>query len=297
MGAPFSLPGALAPAAGLARKATSPFMSRDYGKHAENMRLQCHDPFLKTLAVRHPDVWRRRGGHRPTEHCDFLSGASSGRARPPGGPCGRMVHGGPPGGRPLPGSRSMQKNEIHDAVGRIPESCGHGPFSLRGRTTAKRSTPPVAAPAACLLPCIRLPFMAAPPPSRRGAGPVALLVPCIRGIPGGATRRILGGPGFVRAESTGRFRDMPSTPHPRGRDKARPSPWRAQRERGRTVRYCPGTESSQSLGRPQMRPQSVRSPSGLPRTVTRSKPVLRKALSPMPSRFLGSTSSRRARQL
>ncbi len=114
---------------------------------------------------------------------------------------------------------------------------------------------------------------------------------------GGSTRRILGGPGFVRAVSTGRFGDMPETPRSRGRDKARPSPWRAQRERGRTVRYCPGTESSQSLGRPQMRPQSVRSPSGLPRTVTRSRPVLRKALSPMPSRFLGSTSSRRARQL
>ena len=49
--------------------------------------------------------------------------------------------------------------------------------------TANRSTPPVAAPAACLLPCIILPFMAAPPPSRRGAGPPALLAPCIRGVP------------------------------------------------------------------------------------------------------------------
>ncbi len=35
--------------------------------------------------------------------------------------------------------------------------------------------------------------------------------------------RILGGPGFVRAVSTGRFGDMPKTPRPRGRDKARPS--------------------------------------------------------------------------
>ncbi len=51
--------------------------------------------------------------------------------------------------------------------------------------TADRSTPPVAAPAVCLLPCIRHPFMAAPPPSRRGEGPVALLAPCIRGIPWG----------------------------------------------------------------------------------------------------------------
>ena len=49
--------------------------------------------------------------------------------------------------------------------------------------TADRSTPPVAAPAACRLPCIRHPFMAAPPPSRRGECPVAPLVPCIRGIP------------------------------------------------------------------------------------------------------------------
>ena len=49
--------------------------------------------------------------------------------------------------------------------------------------TADRSTPPVAASAACLLPCMDIPFMAAPPPSRRGESPVALLVPCIRGIP------------------------------------------------------------------------------------------------------------------
>ncbi len=36
---------------------------------------------------------------------DFLKGAPAGRARPPGGPCERMGHGGPPGGRPLPASR------------------------------------------------------------------------------------------------------------------------------------------------------------------------------------------------
>ena len=48
--------------------------------------------------------------------------------------------------------------------------------------TAKRSTPPVAAPAAFLLPCMDIPFMAAPPPSRRGAEPGTLLDPCIRGI-------------------------------------------------------------------------------------------------------------------
>ncbi len=35
--------------------------------------------------------------------------------------------------------------------------------------TAERSPPPVAAPVAFLLQCIRLPLMAAPPPSRRGA--------------------------------------------------------------------------------------------------------------------------------
>ena len=34
--------------------------------------------------------------------------------------------------------------------------------------TAPRSTPPVAAPAACLLPVMDIPSMAAPPPSRRG---------------------------------------------------------------------------------------------------------------------------------
>ena len=43
--------------------------------------------------------------------------------------------------------------------------------------TAPRSTPPVAAPAACLLPGMNIPSMAAPPPSRRGACPVVLLAP------------------------------------------------------------------------------------------------------------------------
>ncbi len=42
--------------------------------------------------------------------------------------------------------------------------------------TADRSTPPVAALAACLLPCIRLPFMAAPPPLSEGG--VSCRPPC-----------------------------------------------------------------------------------------------------------------------
>ena len=41
--------------------------------------------------------------------------------------------------------------------------------------------------------------------------------------------RILGGPGFVRAISTGRFKDMSGTTCSRGRDEARPSPRKAHR--------------------------------------------------------------------
>ncbi len=44
--------------------------------------------------------------------CDFLSGAPAGRARPPGGPCKRMAYDGPPGGRPLPASLTMQKTKL-----------------------------------------------------------------------------------------------------------------------------------------------------------------------------------------
>ena len=168
--------------------------------------------------------------------------------------------------------------------GRRGEYCGwpsiHAPaWSIRKRldlfvaggkaraATADRSTPPVAAPAACLLPYIRLPFMAAPPPSRRGAGSVALLAPCIRGIretvpleqikkkcsrkPGRARLR----PGLVFRPCTrprqsaalpkrlqnflNRSRTVskivwlravvsPAISH-RGRAEARPSPWRAHR--------------------------------------------------------------------
>ncbi len=43
--------------------------------------------------------------------CDF-SGAPAGRAQPPGGPCERMACDGPPGGRPLPASLTMQKTKF-----------------------------------------------------------------------------------------------------------------------------------------------------------------------------------------
>ena len=48
--------------------------------------------------------------------------------------------------------------------------------------TAERSTPPVTAPAVFLLPSMDIPFMAAPPPSRRGADSGTFLDPCVRGI-------------------------------------------------------------------------------------------------------------------
>ena len=78
--------------------------------------------------------------------------------------------------------------------------------------TAARSTPPVAAPASCLLPCIRLPFMAAPPPLSEGGG--ACCPPCALHSwdSGGGSTIIPEEPHFASVLSVPRHRALPNGP-------------------------------------------------------------------------------------
>ena len=72
--------------------------------------------------------------------------------------------------------------------------------------------PPSRPPAASLFPCVDIPFMAAPPPSRRGAGPVAPLAPCIRGNSMGGSTKFPEEPNIwlsMRLAGTRRRRDSP----------------------------------------------------------------------------------------
>ncbi len=87
-------------------------------------------------------------------------------------------------------------------------------FPVRSRTC--RDGPaqysPRRGPCHFLLPNMYIPFMAAPPPSRRGAGPGTLLAPCIRGI-----RET------VPLERFKIFCGFSEVFHPHGRAEARPS--------------------------------------------------------------------------
>ncbi len=122
--------------------------------------------------------------------CGEIFGEWSVRAHSP--PSERGV---PPEGRWLMDASAERKEKAAGGVLRVAVDTGFRMVHPQGdcfvcwrwkvviAATADRSTPPVAAPAAWLLPFIRLPCMAAPPPSRRGAGPVALLATCMRGVP------------------------------------------------------------------------------------------------------------------
>ncbi len=102
--------------------------------------------------------------------------------------------------------------------------------------TADRSTPPVAAPAACLLPCIRLPFMAAPPPSRRGASGNLGRVPAARGRMLTGARRRRGG----RGRGIGRRRRSSRSGRPWRARASWSCGWGGRTRWRRPTRWCRG---------------------------------------------------------